>query len=393
MTRLASWFLIVLLFGGFGLAVVHLLRTRAAAGRGLPPFSVYSAERDGLRPCAQFLRHLDWTPLAVTRPVPGVDQRGLLLVVEPVGLARFPDETPDLPEVHVQALLRWVERGNTLLLCGRRMNGLHRALDVTLTTDEASPNVVHKSVPGEAGGYTEEIRTLLLEGRHTVRAEGALPLWWFEDGRAGALLLRRGRGRVLVVADPSLLTVRGLHRADNAMFLYNVAALHAQDGRVYFDEYHHGLRSAGGFWGYLHHHDQLWALAPVLVVVLAAIWAVGVRLGPAVPRVQPPAADGVAYAAAVARIYERSGARRLLARTLARDFLAGLTRSLRLRRSALPAEVLAAWRQHHPGDEGLRLQRLLRGLGELRKGQVNDRQLLAWAQAFDDFLAEVRRAR
>src|SRR5439155_750646 len=79
-----------------------------------------------------------------------------------------------------------------------------------------------------------------------VAGRGAVPLWWL-GGQPAAVLVRHGRGRVLVVPDPSLLTHRGLLREDNVIFLYNVAALDAEDGRVYFDEYHHGIRSGGGY--------------------------------------------------------------------------------------------------------------------------------------------------
>src|SRR5262249_21300613 len=145
-------------------------------------------------------------------------------------------------------------------------------------------------------------------------------------------------------------TLPGLGQGDNLVFLYNVARLHARDGKVYFDEYHHGLRSSGGFFGYLRYHDQSWALVPVLLAVLVGLGAVAVRLGPAVPRVRETRADAVAYASAVARIYQRAGVRHLLARSLAQGFLTALTRHLRLRRAALPVEILAAWRQRYPAE-------------------------------------------
>src|SRR5438128_1957574 len=124
-------------------------------------------------------------------------------------------------------------------------------------------------VLGDAVGYTEGVTKLLVEGRDAVRSHAGLPLWWVGD-EPGALLLKQGQGRVLVVADPSLLTLRGLRRADNARFLVNTAALHAQDGRVYFDEYHHGLRSGGGLLGYLHEHHRVWILLPLLALLVVA---------------------------------------------------------------------------------------------------------------------------
>jgi hypothetical protein len=76
---------------------------------------------------------------------------------------------------------------------------------------------------------------------------------------------------------------------------------------------------------------------------------------------------------------------------LARRFVARLTEHLRLRRAALPAEVLAAWRARHPKADTGRLEALLRGATNLRRGMVSERQLLSWVQAFDAFEQELTR--
>ena len=60
-----------------------------------------------------------------------------------------------------------------------------------------------------------------------------------------------------------------------------------------------------------------------------------------------------------------------------------------MRSKALPAEMLAAYRQHDGGPGLARLQGLLRGVAELRKDDLTDRQLLTWAWAFDQFQREV----
>src|SRR5437660_277137 len=134
--------------------------------------------------------------------------------------------------------------------------------------------VTSEAAVSEAGGYSEHIEKLVLEGHDVLHgAADALPLWWI-DNAAGAAIIQRGKGRVIVVADPSLLTLRGLHRGDNLRFLVNVADLHAGDGKIYFDEYHHGLRSGGGFWGYLHYHGQEWTLPALGMVLAIAAWAV-----------------------------------------------------------------------------------------------------------------------
>jgi hypothetical protein len=387
MTRFLSWCLVLVLFGAFGAVVWYELRARAEAGRGMPAFSVYSREHNGLADAADVLRKLGFEPVAVTRPAQNTPDRGLLILAEPQGHAVFPGEPPDLAEADAHALLDWVAEGNALLFCCDRMTNVHRRLRLGVTTDAGEDLV---SVEPEAGPYTAGIDGLVVEGKNTVSGDVGVPLWYVGPG-PGALVVAHGKGRVLAVADPSLLTLRGLQRADNVVFLYNVVRRHAQGRRVYFDEYHHGLRSGGGFWGYLGYHGVRWALVPVLLLVGVAVWRVAVRLGPAVPTPREARADAVDYASAVARIYHRAGAHRLLARSLTRGFLAPLTRHLRLRRAALPAEILAAWRQRYPGESAQRLERLLRGAAELRKGDVSPRQLLGWARAFDEFEKELAR--
>ncbi len=383
MTRFVSWCLVLALFGVFGAVVWSELRARAEAGRGMPAYSVYSREHNGLADAADVVRKLGLEPVAVTRPIQRTQDRGLLILVQPEGHALIPGEEPDLGDADVLALLNWVADGNTLLFCSNRMMNLQRKLGLDGTTDTKAEERVSVEL-GEAGPYTAGIDHLEVEGRGTVEGGAGLPLWWVGQ-EPGAVLVRHGKGRVLVVADPSLLTLRGLQREDNVLLLYNVVRVDARDGRVYFDEYHHGLRAGGGFWGYLRHRGLQWTLLPILLVTAVAVWRVAIRLGPAVPTPRGAHADAVDYASAVARIYHRAGARRLLARALARDFLAALTRHLRLRKAALPAEVLAAWRERYPEESSRRLQGLLRGVAELRKGAVSDRQLLGWARAFDEF--------
>ena len=395
MTRVLRWLLLLLLFGIFAGVVYRALRERFASGKGMPQYSLFSEERDGLAPAAQPLRKLGWEPVAVTQPIHYWQQDvsgNLLVLAEPVLRSWLPGQSADMSDTDVDGLLHWVQRGNTLLFCSRQMSALHRALNLVLQTDaRVEEDMTTNVVLGEAGGYTDRVEHIVVEGRDVLRGGGDLPLWWV-DNDPGAVVIRRGRGRVIVVADPSILTLRGLWRADNPRFLINVVALHAGDGRVYFDEYHHGLRSGGGFWGYLHAHGQQWIVIVIILVAGMAAWGVGIRLGRPVPALDEKQADAVEYASAVARIYQQAGVPHLLAETLCRDFLIDLTRHLRLRRGALPAEILAAWQKQHSRDKAQELEPLLRGVSALRGKAVSPGQLLSWAKNFDRFRTEVLRA-
>jgi hypothetical protein len=396
MTRYLSWALLLSLFGVFAVVVYLVLQARVEAGREMPHYSVYSEEPDGLAETARFVRKLGWEPVALTRPVQQLRADAasrLLVIVEPQSAVPQPGGETGIGRLEARALLRWVAEGNTLLLCGRHSDALHRELGVELTTDlTAAEDDSARAVDlGEAGAYTDGIDRLLVEGRDELTASKGLPLWWL-DLRVGAVLVRHGQGRVLIVADPALLARRGLVRADNALLLYNVLRRHARDGRVYFDEYHHGLRSGGGFWGYLNYHGQHWVLLPVLAALAVAIWSMAIRLGPAVTPPQVEQTDAVDYASALARIYQGAGVRHLLADSLTRSFVGTLTRHLGLRRSAPPAEILAAWGKRQEGAAPAaavqQLEGLLRGAADLRKLAVGDRQLLFWTRAFDRFIKD-----
>src|SRR5947209_20385639 len=120
MPRFVSWLLVLLLFGGFAAVAYGVLRAWAAAGRGLPAYSVFSEAGDGLGEAAEHLRRLGWTPVAVTRPIQNTRHRGLLVVVEPEPAGLLGREGGGLSEGEARAMLRWVGQGNTLLLCSRR---------------------------------------------------------------------------------------------------------------------------------------------------------------------------------------------------------------------------------------------------------------------------------
>jgi hypothetical protein len=406
MSRPLAWILVVLLFGVFASAAGFVLRERAAAGKGMPPYSIYSHEaRHGAAEAAYVLQRAGWTPVALTRRVQYTPARGLLILVQPEE-DEDTDEAGGVSDVDAAAMLHWVERGNTLLVLSKKATGIHRALNVAPTEDATAEKQqfvrVHLDPElGSSFGYLRDIHTLSVVGKSILPArEGALPLWSI-DNTPGALILRRGEGRVILVAAPSLATYNGLWerkddqetlRDDNVLFIVNAAMMHARDGKVYFDEYHHGFQSGGGFWGYLRYHGRRLLLLPLFLALGAALWMWAVRLGPPTPTPQTSETDAVDYASALARLYQQAGARRRLARTLARGFLAALTGQLRLRRNVLPAEILSAWRQHAPGPSGERLQVLLRGVAELRKGDLSDPNLLYWSQGFDQFLKETQAA-
>jgi hypothetical protein len=179
------------------------------------------------------------------------------------------------------------------------------------------------------------------------------------------------------------------------LLLYNIARVASPDGRVFFDEYHHSIRSGGSYWDYFRYHQMHWLVLQLVGVVGIAAWGVAVRLGPA--RATPLAthADAVDYASAVARIYQRTGVHRLLAQHLVRDFIAALTRLLHLRPTATP-EVIHSTARHRLGSSTANVVgQLLHLATQLQdvdspKWQYSRRDLLSCARQFDQLIRSIQ---
>lgn len=383
-----AWFVLAILFALFAALAWLVLQQRLDSGRGMPDFSVYSEGRNGLATAAWLLRQLGWQPVALTRAIQQTRDRGLLIIVEPqqqYGMLGLPYY---LSESEARGLLNWVAEGNTLLLCSRHQTRLHTELGASVVGKIDKRPALQQATPS-FGGFTQQIEQMEVEGQLSLVSRGGVPLWWVGD-KVGALLFAKGKGRVLLVADPSVLTHRGLVRRDNVMFLCNAARLGSHDDRVFFDEYHHGLRAASGYWSYLRYHGQHWIVLQMLLVFGVVVWGLALRLGPAKATRQISHADGVDYASAVARIYQQAGVRHRLARWLIVDFLNKLTKHLRLRRTATTAQMLAAWKKKTRADGGDALDPLLQGVSRLRQQADTDQQipakeLLHWAREFDAF--------
>src|SRR5262245_60289446 len=137
MTRFIPWLLLIFLFGIFALIVYWVLQVRVEAGRDMPAYSIYSEGPDGLAETVRLLRKLDWQPKEWTRPIQqlrsGAGPR-LLIMVEPRQGSRLLGEE-GMDKTAARGVVRWVEEGNTLLLCGRHPSALHQELGIALTTN------------------------------------------------------------------------------------------------------------------------------------------------------------------------------------------------------------------------------------------------------------------
>jgi hypothetical protein len=267
-------------------AVGAVLVALAQAGPAdSPEHRSTSDGRNGTSALRQYAERLGRPSGAVEGEFRLPDRPGLLFVFSPT----VPYSSDDVAE-----LLRWVEIGGTLVYAAE--TGDPR-LDAQLGVQRA-----RRPSLGHAQALPELVRGVgSLEGAQVGAA--------LRPGRDQVPILR-SPGRVVLLADPGLLTNEHLGRADNWRLASDLVSWAPRGAPAVFDEYHHGDIAAGGGAG--------WALAPwgdallwAALLLFAGFALRGRAFGPRLPAL--PAADRPSseYVAAVGRLLRRAGARQL----------------------------------------------------------------------------------
>lgn len=254
---------------------------------GGPVSSSFSTGSDGLEAYADLLRR---SGHPVTRVRDQLRPSDL-----PAGATAVLADAESLTPSEGKALLAFVAEGGRLVVAGQG-------------SDQVVQAATGVAVRRGDGGRARRLRTwvpapevgsarLLAgdEGGRWRRVGPLLPVIG-ADGEAAVVVGDAGEGRVVAVADASVLQNRNLSQADNAAFA--LAAAGPAGRPVVFVESVHGFAGGGldavpSSWR--------WAAAGLLLALVLGLWAAGTRFGPPEPaarRLRPPRLDHVRAVAA-----------------------------------------------------------------------------------------------
>jgi hypothetical protein len=293
----------------------------------------------------------------------------------------------------VTQLLDWVRDGGTLVYALGQDNRLadslrlHRRRIVTPrfgTATRTDGEIATASVDRLVAdiGVVGSFRFVLVDSGRTTRAAAPRVLASTRRGPA-VLSLDLGAGHVIALSDVAPLSNAAL-RDNGAGVLFARVAQDALrgDGVIEFDEYHQGYHGGGGAWqglrGFLRtrpgHVTLQLALAGLLLLFVAAR-RFGAPLEPPPIRRRSPIEHVEALATAYGRAGAHGTARRLLLDGLHRRLGRRVARP-RGREVGPPAGI-----EHSPAGRRL--------IEEWQR--TDDTDLVAFAHAVDDVVAEVRR--
>ena len=127
------------------------------------------------------------------------------------------------------------------------------------------------------------------------------------DDKDWALLVEHGQGRIYLI-DPEVFSNRGLKAGDNALFLAALAARHAGEGTIVFDEFVHGYGDAVSMLSVATWPLRLAGGTALLALLLYGLGA-GRRLGPPSPEPAPPRRASIEQIEALASFFAARKAR------------------------------------------------------------------------------------
>lgn len=150
-------------------------------------------------------------------------------------------------------------------------------------------------------------------GGTSIKIESNAPVSHLDDGRAGygSMLVdyAYGRGRVVVMSDPYVVSNAGINRADNLFLAVNLLTGGHTHVRVLFDESHQGY--GGGrneTLAYFRGTPVVWLFAQFALVALALVWTRGRRFARALPAPHVDRRSKLEFVASMAELQQRARA-------------------------------------------------------------------------------------
>ncbi|MBI3988985.1 MAG: DUF4350 domain-containing protein [candidate division NC10 bacterium] len=333
-----------------------------------PVRSTYHPTPGGVKAAYLFLRELGFQVERWRKPFQDLPREGrLLFTVAPL----YP-----LNQDEVDRLLTWVEGGGVVVYVEDRPTSLLKRLDVAVASWEGQ----EEALPAIPSVYTLGIEVLSPRGQHRFVAQPGMAVH-VGQGRSGLVLsFRRGEGKVILIADPELLSNRGIGQADNGRLLVNIAGAHGSGGRIFFDEYHQGYFEEEGLMSYLGRTTFPLVALQGFLIALVFIFSKGTRLGRPIPLAEEERRSSLEYVDSMARIYQAAKAGGLALEALHQRLRTDLAKALQVPPSTDGAALAQRAAPLFKMDQGELFGVLSRSFTTARKGALSEGELLTLAR-------------
>lgn len=300
-----------------GIDAYHKIRKQPG-----PP-STYNAASAGYKALYLWLRELGVPAERWERPLAELTQEASVLLMISPRLGPGPNE--------LKALETWVRGGGSLVLVSSPWNAFAKHFGFEMKRGFPALKKQHdqEAPSSQPGPYTRGQRTIKSKTHLSADSRRPEAIVHARDAFGNLIVVvEEGRGRVIMIADPSLFTNLDLREGDHARLALDVLLTHLGEGVLLIDEYHHGYGRVTSVASYIY---QSGAPAPMLQVLFLflVLWAAaGRRFGPPRPLIRETERSSMEYVRAMAELFQRVKARRLALESMLRWFDAETRRLL-----------------------------------------------------------------
>jgi hypothetical protein len=344
----------------------------------LPPLSTASNEPDGARALFLWLEALGYPVSGEVGPTfTPPPEASLMLMLEPM-----------MPVTESEWLLvdAWVEAGGTLILAGRRFAvfgtfGHYDLMPVFQAEAEVAPIMPLLASPAPAAAVRSGVY-------FNVNRTDFAPLL-ASNGRPVAVTWQQGEGRVIATTLSDLFSNASLKRDGAAELLLSLISA-AEPGPIWFNEWHHGRRSATvdpvGPVEWLQNTAPGQALLYMGLILLLFLLLRGRRFGRPVPLLQEMSRRSpLEYVTAIANLNRRAGHRAAVLGHYHQRLKRELGWRYHLDPGLSDADYVQQLARYRPDLDTASLANLLR---RLRQPQMSERELVMLVGEAVSWLAE-----
>jgi hypothetical protein len=219
----------------------------------------------------------------------------------------------------LKALETWVRSGGTLVLVSWPWNAFAKPFGFEMKMifqDQKKDEQIPSFQPGP---YIRGRRTIVSKLHPGIDSTKPEAIVHARDAFGNLIMaVEEGKGRVIMVADPSLFSNLDLRKGDHARLALDLLLTHLGKGLLLIDEYHQGYGRVTSVAAYVFQSETLVPLLQVLVMVLLLWAAAGRRFGPARPMARERERSSMEYVRAMAHLFRRVKARRLALESILR---------------------------------------------------------------------------
>ena len=386
------WLLILLLLLLGGIAIVERV---TAFNEADPPLSTLSDERDGASALKSWLVDLGFDIADETLDefrIPADTQ--LVFLLEP--------SEPILPN-EWEMLEDWVDDGGILVVSGGRASTLNAYFNlgygifdletISVLENDLEAVEVQREAPfltaAEIDGSLElgDNLTSIDENADVDQvihlSVGGYPL---------VLSQQIGNGQIIIAPDRELFSNEGLFGEANRDIILNLVAL-AGDGRIWFDEWHHGERELAFFTGEVTGPLDWLRFTPsgrAILLVLALIFIFMLLNGRYFGRPQPlpeslERRGAAEYVDAIAELTRQTGDTQIIATHSYTRLRRAIIKRFRLDPRLTDREIVNTLEKIKPGDAASEASKLLHGL---KQNQSSEQELIRLHTEIDRFTEE-----